>query len=91
MYIGAVSYTHLSEEAALLHRYIDSLEEPQHTVIVMRDIGGYSFEAVSYTHLDVYKRQWLSFAEKQHIGFYALRIENTCRQAQNSMQIEILQ
>ena len=32
-----------SEEAALLHRYIDSLEEPQHTVIVMRDIGGYSF------------------------------------------------
>ena len=33
----------------------------------------------------------LSFAEKQHIGFYALRIKDTCRQAQNSMQIEILQ
>ena len=36
-----------SEEAALLHRYIDSLEEPQHTVVVMRDIGGYSFEEIA--------------------------------------------
>ena len=36
-----------SEEAALLHRYIDSLEEPQHTVIVMRDIGGYSFQEIA--------------------------------------------
>ena len=33
----------------------------------------------------------LSFAEKQHICFYALSIEDTCRQTQDSMQIEILQ
>ena len=36
-----------SEEAALLRRYIDSLEEPQHTVVAMRDIGGYSFEEIA--------------------------------------------
>ena len=36
-----------SEEAALLHRYIDSLEEPQHTVVVMRAIGRYSFEEIA--------------------------------------------
>ena len=36
-----------SEEAALLRRYIDSLEEPQHTVVAMRDICGYSFEEIA--------------------------------------------
>lgn len=54
-------------------------------------IGGKRMLYVCTVIVKPYFFGWLSFAEKQHVGFYALRIENPCRQAQDSMQIEILQ
>lgn len=66
-----------SEEAALLHRYIDSLEEPQHTVIVMRDIGGYSFEeiaaAVQLKEAHI-RTHFLSHTEESHADATLFRI-----------------
>ena len=48
-------------------------------------VGGKRMLYVCTVIVKPYFFGWVSFAEKQHVGFYALRIENTCRQAQDSM------
>ena len=85
-----------SEEAALLHRYIDSLEEPQHTVVVMRDIGGYSFEEIaSVVQLkEAHIRMILSRARRKlrelYIGeFYQFNLSSCIRQ-QNSLTAQFV-
>ena len=50
--LGAVSTPHRASDACL---------DPHHAAILFRDSRGVSTTSVSYTHLDVYKRQVIGF------------------------------
>ena len=63
--IYSVSYTHLEYAKKGKDTTIDSLNEAKEILSELNEEIKGSFRAVSYTHLDVYKRQSISWNKKQ--------------------------